>query len=80
MENLGVKGTQSINRLKKRDTGFFARAFLLGIRARLHHLESGSSVVLKDLVKRRFGSSPSIRAQSHERGVQSNTCEPRRKP
>src|SRR5215472_4972640 len=79
MENLAVERPQSINRLSKQNTRLFERAFLLGIRPRLHHLESCSGIALNHLVERRLGSS-STRAQSHERGVQSNTSEPGRKP
>jgi hypothetical protein len=79
MENFGVQRSQPINRLGKQNTDLFARAFLLRIRARLRHLESAISVVLKHLIERCFGFS-STRAQSHECSVQSNTSEPRRKP
>src|SRR5215469_13960605 len=79
MENLAVERPQSINRLSKQNTGLFERAFLLRIRSPLYHLESGGSFSLNHLIERRFVLSPT-RTQFHERGVHSNTTEPRRKP
>src|SRR6516165_6909425 len=79
MENLDVERPQSINRLSKQKMDLFERAFLLRIRSPLYHLKSGSSFSHNHLIERRLVLS-STRAQSYERGVQSNTSEPRRKP
>src|SRR5215469_16913401 len=76
MENLTVERPQPINRFSKQETGLFERAFLLRIRSPLYHLKSGS-FSHNHLIERRFVLS-STRAQSHERGVQSNTSEPGR--
>src|SRR6516164_5766405 len=78
MENLAIERPQAINRLSKQNTRLFKRAFLLRIASPLYHLKSGGSFSLNHLIERRFVLS-ATGAQSHERGVQSNTSEPGRK-